>query len=53
MKHFIDYGHRLGYLVSFYQLDALIQAHADFISTEFSGSNRSLIGMPCTASVCF
>jgi hypothetical protein len=61
VKHFVEYGHRLGYLVSFYQLDgftgdqnqgwtseynfgskqaarlrwnALIEAHADFISTD-------------------
>ena len=61
VKHFVDYGHRMGYLVSFYQLDgfphdqdegwgdeynfgskaaarlrwdALIKAHADFISTD-------------------
>lgn len=61
VRHFVDYGHRMGYLVSFYQLDgfphdqdlgwgdeynfgskeaarlrwdALVKAHADFISTD-------------------
>ena len=72
LRQFVDYGHRLGYLVSFYCLDgysesenqgwdkeysfgsgdavrirwnALIRAHADFISTDQYEMVASLIRM--------